>query len=78
MYPNEVPAQNAHPDLVSEGRLPRVLVGCEGVPPDRSPRLRDPKVHSIDGHEAVVAEKSSCSGGEYAGEERGAGVSRRR
>ena len=55
LYPNKVPAQNTHPDLVSKGRLPRVLVGGNGVPPDRSPRLRDPKIGSVDGHEAVVA-----------------------
>ncbi len=55
LYPNKVPAQNAHPDLVSEGRLPRVLVGREGVPPDRSPRLLNPKIGPVNGHEAVVA-----------------------
>ncbi len=27
-------AQNAHPDLVAQGRLPCILVGREGVPPD--------------------------------------------
>jgi len=47
LYPNEVPAQNTHPDLVSEGGLPPVLVGGEGVPPGCSPRLRDPKIGPI-------------------------------
>ena len=57
LYPNKVPAQNAHLDLVSEGDLPHVLVGREGVPPDR----RDPKVRPVDGHEAIVAHVSFFS-----------------
>ncbi len=82
LYPNEVPPEDTHPDLVSEGRLPRVLVGREGVPPDRSPRLRDPEVRPVDGHEAVVAHvpllsslKVDLRWRRVQGEERGAGVS---
>ena len=48
--PHQVPAQNANPNLVSACGLPRVLVGRECVPPDRGPRLRDPKIGPVVGH----------------------------
>ena len=54
--PHEVPPEDTHPDLVSESRLPCVLVGPKGVPRDCSPRLRDPKVRPVDGHQAAVVD----------------------
>ncbi len=46
--PHEVLPKNTHPNLVSEGGLPRVLVGREGVPCGRGPHLWHPKVCHID------------------------------
>ena len=52
--PNEIPPENTYPDLIPQGRLPRILVGGEGVPFCRHPCLGDAKVRSVDGHETIV------------------------
>jgi hypothetical protein len=42
IYPHEVTPEDTHPDLVSEGGL--------------GPRLRNPEVCSIDGHQAIIVD----------------------
>ncbi len=53
--PHQVPTQNTYPDLVSEGRLARVLVGGKPVAGGCLPCLGDPKIRPIDRHEAFIA-----------------------
>ena len=53
--PYQVPPYNTYPNLLAEGRLPRVLVGGEPVPRLCLSCLRDPEISPIDGHQAVVA-----------------------
>jgi hypothetical protein len=59
--PDEIPPKNTHPDLVPQGRLPRILVGREGVPLGRRPCLGDAKVRPVDGHQAIVKDVSILS-----------------
>ncbi len=53
--PCQVPREDVHTQLVAQGGLPRVLVGCKGVPLLHDSLLRDAEVHFIDCHGAVVA-----------------------
>jgi hypothetical protein len=86
LYPNEVPPEDTQlPDLVSEGRLPRVLWDAKAFPRITVPVCGTLKsVPSMDMRQSLpmspsfLLSKSTCGGGEYTGEERGAGVSRRR
>ncbi len=55
LNPDEVPPPDVDAQLVLQGGLAGVLVGCEGVPLLRLPLLGDPKVGSINPHQAVVA-----------------------
>ena len=56
LNPDEVSPPDVDAQLVPQGGLAGVLVGCEGVPLLRLPLLGDPKVGSIDRHQAVVAD----------------------
>ena len=52
---HQVPYKDVHPQLVLQGRLPCIFVGCKSIPLLRDSLLRDSEVGSIDGHRAVVA-----------------------
>jgi len=56
LNPNEVSPPDVDAQLVPQGGLAGVLVGAEGVPLLHLPLLGDPKVGSIDRHQAVVAD----------------------
>ncbi len=53
--PYQVPHKDVHTQLVSQGGLPRVLVGREGIPLLHNSLLQDAEVRSIECHGAVVA-----------------------
>ena len=56
LNPDEVPPPNVDAQLILQGGLAGVLVGCEGVPLLCLPFLGDLKVGSVDRHQAVVAD----------------------
>jgi hypothetical protein len=55
LYPDEIPHQDVHPQLIAEGGLPHILVQPKRVALPCSSLLRDAKVHPIHQHKAVVA-----------------------
>ena len=52
--PHQVPCEDVHSQLVAQGRLPRVLVGTEGVPLLRGSLLGNAEVRAVDCHRAVI------------------------
>jgi hypothetical protein len=52
--PYQVPRENVDPQLLAQGGIPRVLVGCKGVPLCRNSLLRDAEVRTAHSHCAVV------------------------
>ena len=52
--PHQVPCKDVYPQLVPQGGLPCVFVGCKSVPLLCGSLLQDLEVGSIDGHRAVV------------------------
>jgi hypothetical protein len=54
--PHLIPCEDVDPELVPECGLPRIFMGCKGIPPCRGTLLCDLKVHPVDRHEAVVAD----------------------
>ncbi len=53
--PHQIPREDVDPKLLPERGLPRIFMGCKGVPPCCRTLLCDLKVHPVDQHEAVVA-----------------------
>ncbi len=56
LNPDKVPPPDVDAQLFPQGGLASVLVGAKGVPLLHLPLLGDPKVDSIDRHQAVVAD----------------------
>ncbi len=52
---NQVPRKDVNTQLVAKGGLPRIFVGCKGIPLLHDSLLRDSEVSSINIHRAVVA-----------------------
>jgi hypothetical protein len=52
--PHQVPCEDVHTQLIAQGRLPRVLMGTEGVPLCHNSLVEDAEVCAIDCHCAVV------------------------
>ncbi len=54
--PHQILREDVDPKLVLVRGLPRIFMGCKGVPPCHGILLRDLKVRPVDQHEAVVAD----------------------
>ncbi len=52
--PYQIPCKDVDPQLVTQGGLPRVLVGRKGIPLCHDSLLGDAEVRAIHGHCAVV------------------------